>query len=56
MNEKTAKCENCDARFDPAELELDAADLIELAGPGAIIPAGECPECGHFCYEEAEND
>jgi hypothetical protein len=49
-------CENCGTRYDPRDLFLDEADLIELAGPGAIIPDGECPKCGHFCYEEAEND
>jgi len=52
--ERLAVCENCGARYDPAELTLSAEDLNELAAPGAIIPEGECPACGHFCYMEED--
>lgn len=45
-----ARCDNCEqtsSYYTPLQ-EVEA--LAERLDPGAIVPAGECPECETFCY------
>lgn len=51
-DDRTATCDNCGGQFDldlivPLE---SCRDLGERLDPGSVVPAGECPECGAFCY------
>lgn len=50
------RCDNCDRKFsDDAFPEGIAGipDLYSRLGPGGIVPAGECPNCGALCYPES---
>lgn len=47
-----AKCDDCGELFPLANLEplLGCSDLDERLSAGSIVPDGECPTCGAFCY------
>lgn len=46
---RMAECDNCERVF-PVE-KLDAyKDFWSRVEIGNEIPAGDCPECGAFCY------
>ena len=45
-------CGNCEKVWDEKNLVplWRCSDLGERLTPGSVTPAGECPECGAFCY------
>ncbi len=47
------RCDNCDWTGDEEVMGrtlLEVHQLAERLNPGSIVPHGECPECGAFCY------
>lgn len=52
--ETNLRCDNCWALFKGAgrlaRVFPDIPDLLERIGPGGIVPAGECPDCGALVY------
>jgi len=46
------RCQDCESTW-----SVDALDpithLIQRVGPGEIMPAGQCPECGAVCHGPA---
>ena len=44
-----AECDNCDWKGRSEECE-DIRDFWSRVEPGDIMPAGDCPECGAFCF------
>lgn len=52
-------CNNCEWKGDFNEMSKplgEMPDLSERLEPGEETPAGECPECGAFCYLENPAD
>jgi len=49
---KYYKCENCQYETDDIEDLKESTDLCNrlTIGETIIVPAGDCPECGAFCY------
>ena len=45
-------CQNCDGIFKARELK-EITDIFERVDPGEVMPAGECPNCGALCHNEA---
>lgn len=45
-------CDNCQSVFHHKDLKPLGAvhKLGERLDPGSIVPDGECPSCGAFCY------
>lgn len=50
-NELTV-CDNCEKEWFEEELKV-AKDYFERISPGQMVPSGECPACGAFCYPAA---
>lgn len=52
--EPLLRCDNCWALFSSvsklASAFPDIPGLLERIGPGGIVPAGECPDCGALVY------
>ena len=43
------RCDNCGKEFSFEQLS-DMSDFWSRVSSGDTIPAGDCPECGAFCY------
>lgn len=43
------RCANCDKEWTNKDLK-DPKDLFQRLAPGDMMPSGECPECGSFCF------
>jgi hypothetical protein len=46
---ETAKCDSCDKTYLVSELD-ECRDLWSRVEAGNEVPAGDCPDCGAFCY------
>lgn len=44
------ECDNCGRFWAQHDLK-DSPDLYERMDPGGPMPAGDCPDCGAFCYD-----
>ena len=44
-----ARCNNCDRVWPTTDLD-DMTDFWERYSFGSLLPAGDCPCCGTFCY------
>lgn len=44
------RCANCGKVHNEQTLVLEIKDLTERILPGVVMPEGECPDCGAFCY------
>lgn len=47
----TCACANCDWSGDISEAD-ECRDFWSRVEPGDTVPAGDCPECGAFCFVE----
>ena len=47
--EQTAQCDNCAAVWPVSELD-EYQDFWSRVDVGGVVPAGDCPDCGAFCY------
>lgn len=51
--DRAVECYGCGWEGQASDVETtlqDAADLNDRLDPGCVVPYGECPECGAFCY------
>ena len=51
------ECDNCSGKYriDQIVALEEVEHLAERLDPGGIVPAGECPNCGAFCYYTDRN-
>jgi hypothetical protein len=53
QSETHSTCDNCSAKYENGKLEQSAFDVSRL-DPGSMVPSGECPSCGSFCYPSTD--
>lgn len=56
--DRRTECANCGSVSRESEIvELaDCEGLLQRLDPGSEVPAGECPDCGAFCYLVPEEE
>ncbi len=48
------RCADCNVLYVLDELDPFDWHLTPRLAPGSIVPSGECPKCGNYCYPTAQ--
>jgi len=49
VEDPICECDNCAQRWKLSQLD-PYRDIWSRLTPGGIVPHGDCPDCGAFCY------